>query len=74
MHDLVWFSSRPSIARDGITRLLRVVCLGGLPTCQAGVQSIAEADLWIGWHRDAPEQTASALAAAHNYAWLELSD
>jgi hypothetical protein len=45
-----------------------------LPTCQAGVQSIAEADLWIGWHRDAPEQTAGALAAAHNYAWLELSN
>lgn len=74
MHDLIWFSTRPSIATDGSTRLLKVICLGGLPTCVGGVQSIAEADLWIGWHRDDPTQTSSALAAAHGYSWLDLAD
>lgn len=74
MHDLIWFATRPSIAIDGITRLLKVVCLGGLPTCVAGVQSIDEADLWIGWHRADPTQTAVALAAAHGYAWYALSN
>jgi hypothetical protein len=72
MHDLVWFSTRPAIAVDGSTRLFKVVCLGGLPTCQAGVRSIDEADLWIGWHRDDPTQTATILAAAHGYGWLDL--
>lgn len=74
MHDLVWFASTPALAIDGQTRLLKVVCIGGLPTCKAGVRSIDEADLWIGWHRDDPTQTATALAAARSYAWLALAD
>lgn len=73
MHDLIWFSTTPSIAVDGTTRLLKVVCIGGTSTCVAGVRSIDEADLWIGWHRDNPTQPATALAAAHGYAWYQLS-
>lgn len=73
MHDLVWFSTMPALATDGATRLLKVVCLGGLPTCKAGVRSIDEADLWIGWHREDPTQSSTALAAAHGYGWFELS-
>lgn len=72
MHDLVWFATRPAVAVDGVTRLLRVMCAGGLLTCEAGVSSIEDAELWIGWHREFPEVPATELARQHGRLWLAL--
>lgn len=73
MHDLVWDAIRVGLAVDGNTRLLKVTCLGGLPTCVAGVRSLEEAELWIGWHRGDPYAPATVLAAQHGYAFYPLS-
>lgn len=72
-HDLVWDATRPALAQDGTTRLLKVVCLGGTPTCTAGVTSIEDADLWVSWHREDPTQPATALAARHGRVWYQLA-
>lgn len=73
MHDLVWDMSRMGLAVDGTTRLLKVFCLGGLPTCVAGVRSLDEAELWIGWHRGNPYAPATLLAAQYGYIFYPLS-
>jgi len=72
MHDLVWFATRPAIATDGITRLLRVVCSGSTLTCVAGVQSVDDAELWITWHRQLPDSPYIDLGRLHGVIWYPL--